>query len=204
MIVTTSGGSPSRTAVNYTTASGVKIYGRLGPEGIPLQIGTPLAAANTGLTGAPVAGVQCNTQEQLAYHHHAHLAIIVNGRLRPVPPGVGMVPPIQVQQTANGEFATGSNTCLYWLHVHAQDGIIHIESPNSQTFRLSQFFAVWHVPLSATQIGAYKGTVTATINGNRWRGDPGQIPLAEKAQIVLNLGRPIVAPPAIDWNGSNL
>lgn len=209
VIISTSGGSSSsanahQAAINYTTPAGVKIYGKLGPEGVPLQNGTELAEPNTGLTGAPITGLQCNTNEQLTYHNHAHLTIFVNGQLRTIPIGVGMVPPAQVEQTANGDWATGSADCLYWLHVHAQDGIIHIESPTPKTYELAQFFAIWHVPLSADQIGSYKGTVTATLNGKPWTGNPGQIPLTEHAQIVLNLGGPVVTPPPIQWSGTSL
>ena len=196
VVVSTSGGSSSsagqdhQAAVNYTTAAGVKVYGGIGPEGVPLQVGPQLAPANTGLTGAPIVGLQCNTTEQLTYHHHAHLAIFINGQPRSIPLGTGMVPPALVQQTASGDFATGSQTCLYWLHVHAQDGIIHIESPTPKVYELAQFFAIWHVPFSANQIGSYKGTVTATVDGKPWTGNPAQIPLQEHAQVVLNLGRP--------------
>ncbi len=209
VIVSTTGGGSNKTnthqaAVNFTTAEGQKVYGGLGPEGVPLQKGPQLAPPNTGLTGAPIAGVQCNATEQLTYHHHAHLAIFINGQNRSIPLGVGMVPPALVQQTANGDFATGSQTCLYWLHVHAQDGILHIESPTPKTYELAQFFAIWHLPLSPNQIGAYKGTVTATYNGKPWTGNPQQIPLTEHAQIVLNLGGPTVTPPPIDWSGTNL
>jgi hypothetical protein len=208
LLATSGGGSSSglakQPAINYTTASGVKVYGGLGPEQVPTQLGTPLAAANTGLTGAPIDGVQCNTQEQLTYHHHIHLAIFVNGQLRPVPLGVGMVPPAIVEQSSAGNFATGSQTCLYWLHVHAQDGIIHIESPTPRTYILAQFFGIWHQPLSSTQIGASKGHVSATVNGKPWAGDPGEIPLNEDSQIVLNLGGPTVTPPPIVWKGTGL
>ena len=212
VLVTTGGGGSStsvtsaskQAATNYTTASGTKVYGAVGPENVPLQLGTPLAAPNTGLTGAPIDGIQCNTQEQLTYHHHAHVAIFVNGQPRPVPLGVGMVPPALVEQSPQGEFATGSQTCLYWIHVHAQDGIVHIESPTPKNYLLAQFFGIWHQPISSTQIGAYKGHVTATVDGKAWTGDPGQIPLGEHTQIVLNLGGPIVTPPAIDWGKTQL
>jgi hypothetical protein len=210
LVVATSGGSSSsraasrQPAVNYTTSSGVKVYGGLGPENVPLQLGTPLAAPNTGLTGAPIDGLQCNTTEQLTYHHHAHLVIFINGQTRPVPLGVGMVPPAIVEQTANGDFATGSQTCLYWLHVHAQDGILHIESPTPNTYELAQFFGVWHQTLSANQIGPYKGHVTATVDGKLWTGNPGAIPLNEHTQVVLNLGGPIITPPPINWSGTQL
>ena len=180
------------------------MYGGLGPEGVPLQIGTPLAAPNTGLTGAPIDGLQCNTTEQLTYHHHAHMVIFVNGKTRPIPLGVGMVPPALVEQTPQGDFATGSQTCLYWLHVHAQDGVLHIESPTPKVYQLAQFFAIWHVPLSATQVGPYKGAVTATVDGAPWTGNVAQIPLNEHTQIVLNVGGPVVTPPPIDWAGTGL
>jgi hypothetical protein len=205
VVVVTGGSSGSaKQPVNAKTASGVPIYGKLGPEHVPLQVGTPLAAPNTGLTGGPIDGVECNTTEQLTYHDHIHLAIFVNGQIRPVPLAVGMVPPAAVQQTSAGDFASGSQSCLYWLHVHAQDGIVHIESPTPKTYELAQFFGIWHQPLSATQVGPYTGHVTATVDGKPWTGDPGSIPLNEHAQVVLNLGGPIVAPPPISWSGTGL
>jgi hypothetical protein len=199
-----SGGLAKQPAINYTTASGVKVYGGLGPEQVPTQLGTPLAAANTGLTGKTIDGVQCNSNEQLAYHHHIHLAIFVNGQPRPVPLGIGMVPPALVQKSSTGDFAEGSQTCIYWLHVHAQDGIVHIESPVAKNYLLTQVFDIWGQPLSSTRIGSNTGHVTATVNGKPWTGDPGQIPLTEDAQIVLNLGGPVVTPPPIVWSGTGL
>ncbi len=209
VIVSSSGGSSTtadakQAAVNFKTPAGAKAYGTLGPEGVPLQLGTPLAVANTGLTGAPIDGLQCNSTEQLTYHHHAHLAIFINGVLRPVPLGVGMVPPAQVEQTSSGDYATGSATCLYWMHTHAQDGVLHIESPTPKVYELKQFFDIWHVPLSSNQIGPYKGHVTATVDGKPWVGDPAQIPLNEHTQVVLNLGGPIVTPPPVNWGGTQL
>jgi hypothetical protein len=198
------GGSGSKSPVQFTTSSGVQVYGSLGPENVPLQVGVPLAPANVGLTGATIEGVGCSASEQVAYHHHVHLAIFVNGQPRSVPLAVGMVPPAVVEQTSQGEYAVGSNTCIYWLHTHAQDGIVHIESPNPANFTLGQFFAVWMQPLSATRIGPYQGTVTATVNGAAWRADPATIPLEQHDQIVLNLGGPAVVPPPIDWSITQL
>lgn len=191
-------------AINYTLADGTKVYGSLGPEGVPLELGPQLANPNTGLTGTTIDGIQCLAREQLVYHHHIHLAIFVNGKPFAVPLGTGMVAPVTVEQTTVGEFAEGSQSCLYWLHVHATDGIVHIESPEARNFELGQFFDIWHVPLSATEIGANQGTVTATVNGQPWTEDPSAIPLTEHAQIVLNVGTPVVAPPAISWRGTQL
>jgi len=206
VLVTSGGGGSSVTkqvAINFK-ANGTKVYGGIGPEGVPLELGQQLASANAGLTGAPIDGIQCNNSEQLAYHHHIHLAIFINGQPRSVPLGIGMVPPALVSNTAKGPFAEGSNVCLYWIHVHATDGIVHIESPEVRTFLLTQIFGIWHQPLSATQIGPYTGHVTATVNGQPWTGDPAEIPLDERAQIVLNLNGPVVNPPPIVWNGTAL
>jgi hypothetical protein len=206
VLVTSGGGSTSNAnepAKNFT-ANGTKVYGNLGPENVPLEVGAPLAAANTGLTGAPIDGIQCNANEQLVYHHHVHIAIFINGQPRSIPLGVGMVPPALVQKLASGDYAEGSQTCLYWIHVHAQDGIVHIESPEARTYLLAQVFGIWQQPLSSTQIGPYTGKVTATVNGTVWDGDPSEIPLDNHDQIVLNLNGPIVAPPPIQWQNTGL
>ena len=63
--------------------------GPIGFEGIVLQQGTPLAPLTTAATGGTVGGVQCNSEEKTAYHIHTHLAVYVNGALRPITPGVG-------------------------------------------------------------------------------------------------------------------
>lgn len=207
VVLVTSGGSSPNTA--HETAVGWKIgttpvYGTLGPEGVPLQEGPVLAAPNAGLTGAPIDGIECNTSEQLAYHHHVHVAIFVNGQPRAIPHSIGMVPPVQVQQTAKGAFADSAK-CFYWLHVHAQDGVVHIESPVAKTYELGQFFNIWGHAISSSGIGSVAtGPVTATVNGTRWSGDPANIPLNEHDQIVINVGGPVRTPPPISWSGTGL
>ncbi len=210
VVVTSAGGSSSnavnthQAAIDYTLPNGTKVYGGLGPENVPLEVGPQLAPPNAGLTGATIDGIQCNANEQLVYHHHVHLAIFVNGKPYSVPLGVGMVPTVQVSQSPQGPFADGSTKCLYWTHVHAQDGIIHIESPEARNFQLGQVMDIWHVPLSATRLGSFTGKVTATVDGVPWTTDVRQIPLAEHTQIVLNVGGPVISPPPISWNGTGL
>jgi hypothetical protein len=206
VLVTTSGGSTKKSsaAVNWTAPSGVKVYGALGPEGVPLEVGPELGPPNTGLTSAGVDGITCTPSEQLAYHIHVHLAIFINGQPRSVPVATGMVAPAQVVQESSGAYYAEGSSCLYWLHVHAQDGIVHIESPEAKTLELGQFFDIWHQTLSSAQIGQYKGTVTATVNGKPWTNSPTLIPLISHSQIVLNLGGPVVTPPPISWSGTSL
>jgi hypothetical protein len=202
--VLTDSSSPNHSAVNAKTPQGVKYYGALGPEGVPVQIGTVLAPRNAALSGTAIDGVACNSSEQTAYHHHVHVAIFVNGQLRPIPLGVGMAGQLQTQSSSAGDFATGASGCLYWLHVHAQDGIVHIESPTQKPYYLGQVFALWGQTLSANQIGDNKGPVTVTVDGRPWTGDPNLIPLNEHDQIVMNLGTPSITPIPISWSGTGL
>ncbi len=175
--------------------------GPMGPEGIALEEGTPLAPNTTAAKGTTVQGVQCNSGEQVAYHIHTHLAVYVNGVLRPISPGIGTVAPVP-QQTANGVFDSASS-CYYWLHVHAQDGVIHVESPTNTTYTLGQFFAIWGQPLSKTRVGPATGNLTVYVNGKAYTGDPTTIPLGSRENIQIDVGTP-VAPKAVDWSHSQL
>jgi hypothetical protein len=171
--------------------------GRTGPEGVPIPAATPLASTSTGATGSKVDGISCQTSEQLLFHIHAHLTVFVNGSSRQVPAGIG-IPGAQAQDTPSGTFINGG-TCLYWLHTHAADGIIHIESPVRRTFTLGQVFNEWGQPLRTSQVGPAKGQVTALYNGKVYRGNPRNIPLNAHAQIQLEVGKPLVAPESITF-----
>jgi hypothetical protein len=151
------------------------VAGPPGPEGVPLEVGPLLAPASTAATGPSIDGIGCDVGEQVAYHVHTHLTVYVNGMLRPVPAGIGLVSPVQ-EQTRNGPFDAATN-CYYWLHVHAQDGVIHIESPTRTTYTLGAFFDLWQQPLTADRVGPADGPVTVYVNGRRQLGDPRTIAL---------------------------
>jgi hypothetical protein len=168
-----------------------------GSEGVPVPSAPPLASTASAATGQTVDGISCNVGEQLVYHLHAHLTIFAGGQARQVPYGIG-IPGAQPTQTPNGPFVQ-TGTCFYWLHTHAPDGIIHIESPAAKTYTLGDFFDEWRQPLSSGQAGPDKGHVTALYNGRVWTGNPRDIPLTKHAQIQLEVGRPLVAPEQIPF-----
>jgi hypothetical protein len=180
--------------------------GTPGPETIAVPSGPKLATLLNAATGQAVDGVQCQAGEQTVVHVHTHLTIFVDGKARVIPYGIG-IPGFQAASTSTGPFVqTGS--CFYWLHVHANDGIIHIESPStSQTFTLGQFFQLWGIPLSTTQVGSATGPVTVffTSPGQKpgiYTGNPNNLPLGDHYEIQLVVGTPIVAPVQVtNWGG---
>jgi hypothetical protein len=180
--------------------------GTPGPETVPIPNGPALATTHGAATGATVDGIQCNSGEQLVSHVHTHLTIFVNGQARVIPYGIG-IPGSRAVNTKHGAFVeTGS--CFYWLHTHAEDGVIHVESPSSHlSFTLGQFFDEWGVPLSTTRVGPATGKVTVffTAPGQAprlYEGNPRSLPLGSHYQIQLDVGSPIVAPVQVtNWGG---
>jgi hypothetical protein len=169
--------------------------GAFGPEGVPVPNAPQLAGSGSGSGGSTVDGIQCQGAEQVLFHIHAHLTVFVHGSARRIPYGVG-IPGAQVSATPLGPYVA-AGTCFYWLHSHAADGIIHIESPVQRTYTLGNFFDVWGQKLSPDEVGPVSGPVTALYNGQVFRGNPRDIPLTKHAQIQLDVGRPLVAPVTI-------
>jgi hypothetical protein len=149
---------------------------------------SPARGRNEGRSIRPAAGSRSKApansrqaSEQAIFHIHAHLTIFVNGSPRQVPAGIG-IPAAQAQNTARGAFIS-SGTCFYWLHTHAADGIIHVESPVQRTYTLGDFFDEWGQPLGLDRVGTATGPVVAIYNGQRYEGNPRNIPLNAHAQI---------------------
>jgi hypothetical protein len=168
-----------------------------GPEGVPVPAATALAGTGSAATGQAVDGTSCQTGEQSVFHIHAHLTIFVNGAARQVPAAIG-IPGAQVQSTPDGPFVA-SGTCFYWLHTHAADGIIHIESPVHRTYTLGDFFDEWGQPLGTDRVGPAAGHVVALYNGQVYQGNPRDIPLNAHAQIQLEVGTPLIGPEQITF-----
>jgi hypothetical protein len=167
-----------------------------GPEGVAIQQVPDLASADSTASGGVVDGITCRTTmlQKVGYHIHVHVDIFVNGRQKRIPAGAGIAAPRFPEHLSTGLFVDNSSTsCLYWLHVHANDGIIHIESPVRRTFTLGQFFDIWGQPLGPDQVGPARGRVVAFENGHRLTGSPRNIPLLTHAVIQLDVGSPVVA-----------
>jgi hypothetical protein len=129
--------------------------------------------------------IKCDKTEHLNFHYHAHLTIFVNGFSYLVPGGIGIKPP----------------DCIYWLHTHDTSGIIHIESPENNTFKLGQFFDIWGQKFNNSQIFDFKAdnstdtALTVYLNGTAIkRTSYRDIPIVNHEDIVIVYGAP---PPEI-------
>jgi hypothetical protein len=195
-----SGSSSSSSTTSSSSSGSSNTQAQLGFEGIPIQSGAAVAPASTTQTGT-VNGIQCGSKEELAYHIHAHLTVFDNGQARSLPGGIG-IPGSQVVQTTEGPVASGGQ-CIYWLHTHAPDGVIHIESPTRRIYSLGDFFDEWHQPLSANQVGDVKGKVSAIVDGKPWTKSIRAIPLDSHQVIQLNVGSPVPFE-TVNWSGTGL
>lgn len=155
--------------------------------------GTYTTAAN----GFDRDGMSCLGMEGTAQHIHMYLAIYVNGQQVQVPPDTGIV---------------NSGSCYYPLHVHADKGdenIIHLESPNNDTYTLGAFFDVWGQQLSSTQVMTYHADAShkltfVTIDGQghktTYTGNPLNIKFSEHETIYILYNSSNVNPqPFTQW-----
>jgi hypothetical protein len=194
------GGTPKLKLASLSTLGTLQPVpspGPNGPEAVPVPPAPALASTATKATGKTVDGISCDTTEQLVFHIHAHLTVFVNGAARQIPAAIG-IPGAQAENTPTGPYIA-SGSCFYWLHTHAADGIIHIESPVHRTYTLGDFFDIWGQPLGPDQVGPARGPVTAIYNHQVYRGNPRNIPLQKHAQIQLEVGKPLVSPASITF-----
>jgi hypothetical protein len=141
--------------------------------------------------GQPVNGISCDAMEGQRLHIHQHIAILDHGKAVDVPPNVG--------QPAGRE-------CLYWIHTHTPDGVIHIEAPKDRSFTLGDFFDIWGQPLSKSEAAsahAAKGEhLKVWVDGNAYAGDPRAIKLAAHTDILIEAGPPFPkVAPFTNWQG---
>jgi len=142
-------------------------------------------------TATAISGIECHRSEQLNYHIHSHLDVFVNGVQQQVPSNIGIL---------------SSPSCLYWLHTHSADGIIHVEAPEAREFMLGQFLDIWQQTLtnSTALFGSISNMpVTAYVDGERFEGDYRTIPLQSLKEIALIYGTPPANIPA-DYDFGNI
>jgi len=157
----------------------------------------PSGSTATGGQGGPIGSMSCETANQTVAYF-THLSIYQNGALIQIPDRAGIV-----------RDAAGNLVCVYPVHTHTGDfsGRIHKEGPDNTTYTLGQFFAVWGMPLSATNVAGITGlplTVYVVDSGvvTQVTTDPGAIEMKSHRHIVLVLGTAITEIPVYTWAGN--
>ena len=147
----------------------------------------------SGGQGDPVAGVPCADPNE-TFHIHSHLSIFLNGQALAIPANVGIV------QTATID-------CHYYVHTHDHSGKIHMEAPAPASFTLGNLFAIWGMPLTATNVAGVTNLpvyvyVYDASTITQFMGDPTTIPMTSHRHIAIVLGTPVSVVPYFTWTAN--
>lgn len=146
------------------------------------ELGSLTARTRKGL---PIGALRCRTA--VAPTHWVHVELFARGRVLLLPAGIGIAPP----RRTRGAYVAGGR-CRYPVWTDEPTGLVAV----SGTAELGDLAAVWGRPLGPARLAGFRGPVRAWVDGRAWRGDPRRIPLRRHAQVVLQAGRPWVAPHA--------
>lgn len=120
----------------------------------------------------------------------AHVELFAEGLVVPVPPGIGVAPPL----VRRGAYVRRGR-CSFPVRTTEPTGLLELS--RGAPLSLGDLFSVWGQPLSRTRLAAFSTSagapVRAYLGGRLWRGDPRSLPLAAGAVVVLEVGR-YVAP----------
>jgi hypothetical protein len=176
LIAATSGGSSHKTAP--VTGSGAK-------AGL---LTTPAPwAPQYGELRSRVQAYEFPPQSDAGYHVHAVLRIYIDGKQTVVPASIGLPP---------------EEEYLAPLHTHDTSGIIHIESSQPYAFKLGQFFTIWGVKFTNTQLGGYvagnRNVLSVYANG-KLVSNPVEYVMNPHDHIVVGYGRPGSFPTSFEY-----
>ncbi|MGN6187884.1 MAG: hypothetical protein ACTHOE_03205 [Conexibacter sp.] len=139
---------------------------------------------------APIGGLRCARRDGARVQ--AHLELFAAGRVVPIPPGIGVAPPLR----RSGAYVDHGR-CTYPVRTTEPTGLLEVR--RSARLTLGQLFDVWGQRLSRVRMAGFAATparaVRAYVDGVRWTASPRTIPLRPHAVIVLEVG-PYVPPHA--------
>lgn len=109
-------------------------------------------------------------------HFHPSLDVYVRGEQIAIPPNIGIDPSRPPEMMAG-------------LHTHDASGTIHNEAGTGST--LGQFFAIWGIPFSPTELGPHEASASEKVR--MWvDGEPsnafGDLALEDGQQIIVAYG----------------
>jgi hypothetical protein len=146
------------------------------------------------------AGLEPERREQLQTHRHTHVDVFFNGDPVTVPAGIGIDisdPGVEHFDDPGGPSYGGIeecvNPCISPVHTHDETGIVHTEAASDDLSTLGQFFIEWDVRLDASCVDDYCTTdtdIAVYVDGDRFHGNPADIPLTDLTEIAIVIGSP--------------
>ena len=107
-----------------------------------------------------------------AYHIHSLVIVKSDGQLFSPPANVGI-----------------GDTCMFWVHTHKTDGIVHVEAPATVTPTLGDFLDLWESTYPGDQLLAQAREAIAagqvTVDDAPYDGNALDLALADQLRIVL-------------------
>lgn len=152
-------------------------------EARPIGAGPRFHPPATG----PVGGT---CKPRLGARFGAHVEVFAANRVVLLPAGIGTAQP---RAWSGGRLS--SARCYGDLVTLDPTGLVYVRS--GREVSLSALFRAWGQPLSPTRLASFDATggrhVVVFVDGRRWRGRPGSVPLSRHAEIVAEVG-PLVPP----------
>jgi protein-disulfide isomerase len=170
-------GSSRRTIMIVAGAAGAVAIGAI------IAIFSLVVNASSSPTLQPVPainGISCDKAEHFDFHGHSHLDIFVDGKSIAVPGNVGILP----------------SNCIYWIHTHSGDGVIHIEAPDNRLMTIGQLFDIWKETASLAQsfpevpTKTHASSPVVYISGKQAEGDYRDAKIYPNTEIVVVFGKP--------------
>jgi hypothetical protein len=110
----------------------------------------------------------------------AHVELFVDGRVVLLPPGIG------VHGAERDGAVVMDGRCAYPVRTLDPTGVLFLDRTD---LTLQAVFALWGRRLAPDGLLGRDGRVEAFVGGRRWAGDVRNIPLHDRAQIVVEVGR---------------
>ena len=107
-----------------------------------------------------------------AFHIHSLVVVKVDGKVYTPPANIGI-----------------GQTCMYWVHTHGTDGIVHVEAPATVAPTLGDFLDLWQATypddqlLAAAREAVSDGQVT--VNDQPGGLERTDLALEDRMRIVL-------------------
>lgn len=150
-----------------------------------------------GSTGAALTCADINGQNNVVDSPHVHEAVHLSIFLD----GTRLAVPVEI-----GDTDVGGTRCLYSVHTHSRNGMIHIEAGTPRTRTLGEFFAVWGQTLSSTDVAGLTGDpIRFYVRDDGGEitevdaADAADIELVDHREITIQVGTPPDEIPTFDW-----